>query len=304
MSKRRGASGEGRVCPEPPNSSAFPVSLLKVLHNYSAPIRLGIFILALLVLWLPIAVPIYWLIQDQNLVNILTLPLLYAEFILLLRLWGKYVYRQPLLLHYGLTKTRRNGKDLVVGLGTGITAVLCLFLIEGWLGWLVWQQPNIFLPKLIVEGLIIAIAFGLAEELLFRGWLLWELQRDYRPTVAVWTDAILFAVLHFIKPLPDIIRTLPQFPALVLLGLTLVWAKQAGGSRLGLPIGIHAGLIWGYYIINVGQIVQYSGRVPEWITGVDRNPLAGVMGLVFLSLIGLLIRRGSDRTRSIHNRRT
>ena len=277
------------------------------LAQYPAPIRLGIFILALLVLWLPIAAPIYWLIKDQNLVNILTLPLLYTEFILLLRLWGRYVYRQPLLVRYGLTKTRRNGKYLLVGLGTGITAVLCLFLVEGWLGWLVWQQPNIFLPRLIVEGLIVAIAFGLAEELLFRGWLLSELQRDYRPSVAVWTNALLFAVLHFIKPLPEIIRTLPQFPALVLLGLTLVWAKRVGGDRLGLPIGIHAGLIWGYYIINVGQIVQYSGRVPDWITGVDRNPLAGVMGLLFLSAIAFGFSRSArncDRIRSTHNRRT
>lgn len=272
---------------------------------YPAPMRLGIFILALLLLWLPIAAPIYWLVKDQNLVNILTLPLLYGEFILLVRLWGKYVYRQPLILrHYGLTKTRRNGRDLLIGLGTGITAVLCLFLIEGWLGWLLWQQPNIFLPKLIVEGLIVAIAFGLAEELLFRGWLLSELQRDYRQSVAAWTDALLFALLHFIKPLPEIIRTLPQFPALVLLGLTLVYAKRAGGDRLGLPIGIHAGLIWGYYIINVGQIVQYSGRVSEWITGVDRNPLAGVMGLLFLSAIAFGFSRAArncDRTRSSHH---
>lgn len=275
------------------------------LAQYPAPKRLGIFILALLILWLPLAAPIYWLIKDQNLVNILTLPLLYGEFILLVRLWGRYVYRQPLLLRYGLTKTRRNGRDLLIGLGTGITAVLCLFLTEGWLGWLLWQRPNIFLPGLIVEGLVVALAFGFAEELLFRGWLLWELQRDYRPHVAVWTDAIVFAVLHFIKPLPDIIRTLPQFPALVLLGLTLVQAKRSGGNRLGLPIGIHAGLVWGYYIINVGQIVQYSGRVPEWITRIDRNPLAGVMGWLFLSAIALLISRGiGDRTRSTHNRRT
>ncbi len=284
MSKRR-ARGKGQ-------EASLLLSPLSLLNNSPAPIRLGIFILALLLLWLPIAAPIYWLVHDQNLVNILTLPLLYVEFILLVRLWGKYVYRQPHLLQsYGLTKTRRSGTELLSGLGTGITVVLCLFLVEGWLGWLLWQRPNIFLPRLIIEGLVVALAFGLAEELLFRGWLLSELQRDYRPSVARRANALIFALLHFIKPLPEIIRTLPQFPALVLLGLTLVCAKRIGGDRLALPIGLHAGLIWGYYIINVGQLVKYSGRVPDWITGVDRNPLAGVMGLLFLSAIALGIRK-------------
>jgi len=30
-----------------------------------------------------------------------------------------------------------------------------------------------------------------------------------------------------------------------------------------LPIGLHSGLVWGYYIINVGQLVEYSGQVPD-----------------------------------------
>jgi len=48
--------------------------------------------------------------------------------------------------------------------------------------------------------------------------LLDELQRDYRSRVAV--DALVYAVLHFIKPPAEILRTLPGFPGLLLLGLT------------------------------------------------------------------------------------
>ncbi len=259
--------------------------------RYPAPVRLALFILALLLLWLPIAAPIEWLVDDQNLVSILTIPLLYGEFIFLLRVWRKYVYRETKLLQdYGLEKSWTNGKELLVGIATGTTAFFCMFLIEGWLGWLLWQKPQIFLPQLIIEGLVVALGYGLAEELLFRGWLLDELQRDYRPRVALWVDALVFALLHFIKPLPEIVRTMPQFAGLVLLGLALVWAKRAGGDRLGLPIGLHAGLVWGIYIINVGQIVQYSGQIPAWVTGIDQNPLAGLMGLLFLGLIALWLR--------------
>ena len=235
--------------------------------------------------------------------NILTLPVLYGAFILLLRLWGKYVYRRSRLLQeYGLDKTRQNGRELLIGLGIGVAGVLGLFLVEGWLGWLWWRQSQILLGQVLLwrfvaEGLIVALAYGFAEELLFRGWLLDELQRDYSPRIALWVNAFIFAALHFIKPQSEIIQTLPQFPALVLLGLTLVWAKRRGNGRLGLPIGLHAGLIWGYYAIAVGQMVQYNDRVSEWLTGIDRNPLAGGMGMLFLGAIGLGVRRFRHQTR-------
>ncbi len=249
------------------------------------------FVLGLVLLWCPLAFPIYAFAGDRNLVSILTMVLLYAEFILLVRFWGKHVYHQPhILRHYGLAGTTTNGWELIIGLGIGLITVLSLFSLEGWLGWLVWQQG--VEAKIVVEGLLIAIATGFAEELLFRGWLLDELQRDYGK-VAIWINALLFASLHFIKPLPEMLRTAPQFPGLLLLGLTLVWAKRRCNSRLGLPIGIHGGLIWGYYIINVGQLINYSGQVPYWVTGVDRNPLAGIVGIGLLGVMAWVMSRKS-----------
>jgi hypothetical protein len=49
-------------------------------------------------------------------------------------------------------------------------------------------------------------------------------------------------------------------------------------------------LVWGYYIINVGNLITYTKKVPEWITGIDRNPLAGVTGILLLSAIALSVR--------------
>lgn len=274
------------------------IKLLR-LAQYPAPIRLGCFVLTLLVLWLPFAAPIYLLVKDTNLVSILTIVLLYVEFIFLLRLWGKYIYNKPQLLqHYGLEITRQNGVDLLSGLAIATISLLILFGLEGALGWLVWQQPQSYgyFRRVILEGLIVGLGIGFAEELLFRGWLLDELQRDYTLRIALWVDAFLFATSHFIKPLEAIIHTLPQFPALLLLGLTQVWGKRWRRGRLGLPIGLHGGFVWGYYIINVGELMKYSHQVPEWITGVNNNPLAGVMGLVFLSGLGLWMRGQSRRS--------
>jgi len=261
------------------------------LASYPAPIRLAVFLLTLLLLWLPLAAPIYFLGSDKNLVTILTMGLLFAEFLVLLRIWGKKIYRQPQLLKsYGLVRTRQNALELLKGLNIGLLFTLSLFGLEGLLGWVVWQGSDI-LPRIILEGFISALGVGFAEELVFRGWLLDELQRDYRPNAVLWADGIIFASLHFLKSFKEMIRTLPTFPALLLLGLTLVWAKRGSKGRLGLSIGLHAGLVWGYYIINVGQLVKFSNRVPEWVTGIDRNPLAGVMGLIFLGILGFWMRK-------------
>ncbi len=264
--------------------------------HYPAPGRLAIFVAMLLGVWVPVAVPIYWLVQESNWVSILSMAILYGEFILLVRFWGSRVYGEPQILNrYGLEFSGHNGQDLIVGLGFGLLSLLGLLAIEGLLGWLGWQIPDLAgLSKVILEGVAIALGVGFAEELLFRGWLLDELHRDYRPGVAIAVNGTIFALLHFIKPIEAMIRNLPAFPGLLLLGLTLVSAKKAGQGRLGLPIGFHGGLVCGYYIINTGQLVQYSGAVPEWVTGMDHNPIAGISGLFLLSAIALSLYRVSE----------
>ncbi|TFI55655.1 CPBP family intramembrane metalloprotease [Mastigocladus laminosus UU774] len=264
---------------------------LALLAQRSVFIRLGFFLVVLLVLWLPFAIPIYLLVPDSNLVTILTMVLLYVEFIFLLRIWGKQVYKQPQIFqHYGLQFTRLNGVDLLQGLAIGLISILILFGLEGLLGFLVWQQPKVFLLKIVLEGSLTGLGIGLVEELLFRGWLLDELQRDYSPHVALWASAIIYGVSHFIKPLEAILHTLPQLPALVLLGLTQVWGKHWRRGRLGLPIGLHMGIVWGYYIVNIGGLIEYTNQVPDWVTGVNKNPFMGVMGLVLMGILALWMR--------------
>ncbi|MEI2579073.1 CPBP family intramembrane glutamic endopeptidase [Scytonema sp. PRP1] len=259
--------------------------------KYPAPIRLGIFLLVLMGIWLPIAAPIYWFWGTGNTASIITVLVLYSEFVWLLWFWGRIVLQQPQpLQNHGLVRTCQNGLELLRGLGIGFISLFCLFIVEGWLGWVSWHTTQ-FLPRFVLEGLMVALGVGFAEELLFRGWLVDELQRDYYPQVALWSSSTIYALLHFIKPWSEILRTIPSFPGLLMLGLTLSWARQIYHGRLGFAIGLHTGLVWGYYIVNVGELVQYSNQVPAWVTGIDRNPLAGCAGLLLLSLIALSLRR-------------
>jgi hypothetical protein len=183
--------------------------------------------------------------------------------------------------------TRQNGVELLRGLAIGLISIQLLFLVQGSLGWLKWQQPSESVVRFILEAIPTAFLTALTEGLFFRGWIYDELERDYKPDVVLWTVALIFPILHFLKPIPEIIRTSPQFVGLLLLSLTCIWAKRRSQGRLGLSIGIHAGLIWGWYVVNVGKLIEYTGKVPVWVTGINDNPLAGVVGLSFLVILTL-----------------
>lgn len=267
--------------------------------SYPFPLRIAIFLLILLVIWLPFAAPIYLLVKDSNLATILTMGLLFAEFLFLIPLWGKKVYGQnQLLKSYGLINTRQNGFEFAIGLAIGTLLAFSLFFVQGLLGFVSWQNSD-NLPRIIAEGLLSGLGVGFAEELVFRGWLLDELRRDYNYQVSVWANSLLFALSHFIKPVSAMLLSWPQFPGLLLLGSILVGGKRITQNRLGLPIGFHAGIVWGYYIINVGQLVRYSGTVPDWVTGVNGNPLAGAIGLLFLSVLAVGMRQMSEKSKGL-----
>lgn len=257
------------------------------LATRSAPVRILGFVGVFLGIWLPYGLLILWGIPASLLQTLSLMIGLYAVFALWLWVWGRRVHQvSPVFSYYGLRWRGSMLRDLALGLSLGMGLIALMFGLQWGAGWLDWQATAVPVPRLIWEGGLVGLAVAIAEELLFRGWLLDELQRDYAPTPATWSHAAVFAALHFIKPLAEIVRTLPQFLGLVLLGVILGRAKQRTG-QLGLSIGLHGGLVWGYYLVNVGDWVVYTNAVPQWVTGINQNPLAGLVGLSFL--VGLLV---------------
>lgn len=264
--------------------------------RFALPWRIILFFGTLLILWGPFAIFIYWLgylLRQYNAASILALIFLYVCFVLLAWAWGWVVHRwQKPLKTYGLILCDRFFKDLAMALLSGVGLVVLLFGAQVFLGWASFHPRPVM--AIAMEGLLVALGIGLAEELLFRGWLLAELQTGLSRGAALVWSSFLFAAAHFIKPLSEILRTSPQFLGLLLLGLILAMVRcssriQARSFQsLGLPIGLHAGLVWGYYIVDVGDLVLPSGLVPEWVTGIHGNPLSGLLGLAILSGLATL----------------
>ena len=253
--------------------------------------RILLFLLVLVICWAPFAAMIYGYFNTArdltdpgvlNLLNILVNGGLGGMFLVMLPWWNRAVYgRKKPFGFFGLVANQRSLFGFLQGWGMGFSSLLLLYFIQGLLGLLEWQPVSMPLEQLLGGGLLSSVGVGFIEELVFRGWILTELEADYSLAVSLWSNALLFAIIHFVKPLSVMLAMFPQFPGLTVLGLLLVWAKRSQQNLLGVSIGLHAGIIGVVYLVDVGKMVKYTNLAPAWITGAG-TPAAGLMGIIGL----------------------
>ena len=253
-------------------------------RSLSFPLRLGWFLGLLVLVTLPFGILVRWVTGSFALAWV---PL---YFVLLWGIgrWGSQTRQQrDPWGYYGLTGSPAFWREVGLAFGLGLGGLLLLFGLEGILGWLSWRSvASLDIWVGLLNGLLVGAAVAVVEELLFRGWILQEWQLDFGRVGSGWGSGAVFAVAHYLKPLALIIQTWPQFLGLLLMGWILAYARQVGQGRLGLALGLHGGWIAGITWVNHTDWIRYTDRVPAWVTGIDGNPLAGVMGILFLGLTG------------------
>ncbi len=279
------------------------------LRRQAAPTRIVIFLIGLVGFAAPISLPLYWWeYQQPEGHSVILAPVsLVCVFIALLFVWTRRVHRltdpwQKLGFGGGGWRWWRNW---ATGFAIGAAGVALLYGLQLGFGWGDLALTSINYGRIVLEGLFLALLVGIAEELIFRGWLLFELEQDYAPTLALWVNGFLFALAHYIRPWSAIVETWPQFFGLWLMGLTLVWARrmpslpmsrmdrQRSKTSLAYAAGLHGGLVWAYYQVSVAGLIAPTGVVPLWVTGIQGNPLAGVMGAGLLGGIAAFFYGGS-----------
>ena len=178
----------------------------------------------------------------------------------------------------------------VQALGRGLfKAILLLALVVvglGLMGHLQWQ-PHLG-PTLLLNALALGLGVGFAEELLFRGWLQGELTLLVGAQRALWLQAALFSLVHtrFNLPLPLLLSLLG---GLLMLGLALGLQRRADGGLLWGAVGLHGGLVGGWFLLQQG-LVTLNPEVPSWLIG-PANPIGGLLGWLGLFLLLLARRR-------------
>lgn len=241
--------------------------------------------------WLPLAFLISWKINwrpTQPLTLQQKLPLLITLYLIApIVLWGITVATGASFQSYGLVWQFQRLPAIAGGFLLGIAGLIVLFFSQNWLGWMNWQWQQIQqFQQSLLPGLILGLGVGLIEELIFRGFLLTQLQQIWSPWGAAAIASIIFSVLHLVW---EGRQGLPQLPGLWLMGMVLVLARWTDGGNLSLAWGLHAGWICGMSAIDAAQLVTYRDRVPTWVTGLDQKPLAGLMGILFLLGTGVFL---------------
>lgn len=211
----------------------------------------------------------------------------------------------------GLQPNERFARDVGVGVLLALAGVWFVSGVQLAAPEVRWHAP---LPWVqLVPITLTAVAVALIEEIFFRGALLGALQRRMQPLTALAVLSLVFAAVHFIKPvdpkgpifwysgfelLPRLFSRFmswravwSSFLTLVGVGLVLGYATQKTKS-LALAIGLHGG--WVFALQSFDELTK--GHVPRSLWFGGRQLLAGLAPLLlmvatWLTLILVLRRR-------------
>ncbi len=141
-----------------------------------------------------------------------------------------------------------------------------------------------------LNAVALLVGVGFAEELVFRGWLWGELERLLAPWGALLAQGLIFALVHPWSRAgwPGAVGLLG---GLILLGLNLALQRRADGGVLWGAIGLHGGLVGGWFALQAG-VVEVMPQAPAWLTGpggIHPNPIGGLVG--WIGMLGLLVLR-------------
>ncbi|KAG6555819.1 hypothetical protein Mapa_002459 [Marchantia paleacea] len=262
-----------------------------------------------LLLWTPVLVPLLptllqqWATKSPNGVADAAAGIgLYGAVFILITIWGKRVrgYDRP-LVSYGLELLSRAKLRFVgIGLAIGVNLVTAYYGINWALGYtqISWASIVVESPSfpgaaatailtswkffsLVGQSLSMALIVALVEELLFRAWLQEEVAVDLGYHWAILLSALAFAVVHWSPP---------AMVGLWFLSVALAGARSAMDGDLSLPIGIHAGIVAAFSVVNLGGLAHYLPAAPAWFTGAYAgNPLAGALGTSMVAALAIFL---------------
>jgi membrane protease YdiL (CAAX protease family) len=205
----------------------------------------------------------------------------------------------------GLAPNPRRGRDLCAGILLSIIPLLCCGVLL--VAFHVYALRHTFVWARLGKVLVAAIAVPFIEEVFFRGMVLGVLLRTRRKYMAVTVVSAIFAAVHFLKApertsavvtwvsglnsiahafgrVGDPMILASAFATLFLFGCILAVARVHTHS-LWLPIGLHAGLIFGS-----GTFSWLTHRQMLALPWVGKNLLIGIVPLGVATVTWIIMR--------------
>ena len=152
--------------------------------------------------------------------------------------------------------------------------------------------------RMALDALLLLFGAGMAEELIFRGWLWGELDRMVGPLGGLLAQAAIFSLVHTRFNL-GVMPMVGLLTGLFLLGLALAVRRHLDQGSLWGCIGLHGGLVSGWFVLEKG-LLELSPDAPAWLSGpggLNPNPLGGAVAITALTL--LLWRQRMDLVKAL-----
>ena len=165
-----------------------------------------------------------------------------------------------------------------------ISLILIPIIGTKWGYWIGTISPDIF-----INAIFLILGVGFAEELIFRGWLLEELKKQFGLKKAIFGQAFIFSIVHIGFDLP-FLQMLSILTGLFLLGILLSLIRLKDKNSLWGCIGLHGGLVGLWFITNNG-LLEISKNSPKWLVGpgtINTNPLGGIFGISLIAIFCFL----------------
>ena len=177
--------------------------------------------------------------------------------------------------------------DVTVGMVSGILIVALVFGIEYASGWIhvVGLEEGTSALTLLVDSLLLSLAFGVCEEICFRGYIFQNLGEGSPMWMATLVTGLIFCAFHLLEVGFDA-RGLSFLLFILLLNVFLVLTRLLTGS-LWLAIGFHTVFDWVAIIVGLGSVVSADRHVLH----VERTTslIAEDLLTAFVAVLGILL---------------
>ena len=164
--------------------------------------------------------------------------------------------------------------------------LVLFFFLCGWVD----RFDNIKLIELL-NAILLIVGIVVAEEIVFRGWLLEEMVLLFGLRRGIIIQSIIFSFAHYRSDI-GLSALIPFFIGLFLFGIVLTLRRTIDRGSLFGCIGLHGGLVAIWYLIDSGMLV-FSIDTPYFLLGPSKemiNPIGSVFGITIL-IITLFIQR-------------
>lgn len=183
-------------------------------------------------------------------------------------------------------------KEFGSGFGLGILAIVAGYVLLIGLDE-IWYEEVTFIPEEILTMTALFLFVSLAEETVFRGYILRNLLISFNKYVALIISAILFTVLHLINPHINLMGAISLFCAGLLCGIAYLYTKT-----LWLPIAMH--FSWNLFQTLMGfnvsghdgySLIEFSLSDSHWINGGSFGFEGSIIsiGIQVLIILGIVL---------------